>query len=200
MSEALLQRNAPVTAAKELFWRNGYDETSIEALVGATGHNRYALYTKFGGKLELFLAALAEYFEERRSLFFSVLMDPARGPFDAIETVSEFCIREMAEREAGCLMFNVALDVGHDTPIVRDRVNEYLSNMRKAKEMALAAADQRGELNPAITPADGAALLVCQVMGIGQMARHGAALDEMLHVMRSGLDVLRSGYSEGAAK
>ncbi|MGE5163663.1 MAG: helix-turn-helix domain-containing protein, partial [Sphingobacteriales bacterium] len=36
--------------AADVFWRNGYDGTSLDDLVAATGMNRPSLYAAFGDK------------------------------------------------------------------------------------------------------------------------------------------------------
>lgn len=173
-------RQEAVLAAKELFWCNGYEDTSVEELVQATGMNRYALYNAYGGKLELFLAVLEDYFLERKSLFLTVISDQSRGPMDAIREVSEYCISEMVERGAGCLMCNVALEVGHYDKIVAERVTAYLDEIHAAKEMALAQAKERGELNPMLTPEQGASMLIVNMLGGGVKARNGAGKKELL--------------------
>jgi TetR/AcrR family transcriptional regulator, transcriptional repressor for nem operon len=181
---------APIHAAKELFWRQGYDETSIEDVVGATGMNRYALYNAFGGKLELFLAVLESYFVERKNLFMTALSDPQGGPMAAIREVSEYCIAEMTERGAGCLMCDVAAEVGRYDKAVSERVLSYLEEVRSADEMALTQAQERGELNPSISPKEGAALLVANMLGVGTMARNGASRKELLALFNTCLRLL----------
>ena len=45
-----------------VFWRNGYEKTSVADIVAATGASRYGLYDEFGDKHALYLAAL-DYYE-----------------------------------------------------------------------------------------------------------------------------------------
>ncbi len=181
---------APINAAKELFWRQGYDETSIEDVVCATGMNRYALYNAFGGKLELFLAVLESYFVERKNLFMTALSDPQGGPMAAIREVSEYCITEMTDRGAGCLMCDVAAEVGRYDKAVSKRVLSYLEEIRRADEMALTQAEARGELNTAISPKEGAALLIANMLGVGAMARNGAGRKELMTLFNTCLRLL----------
>src|SRR5713226_8584890 len=47
--------------ATALFWRQGYEATSVDDLVQATGANRAGLYGAFTGKRGLFLRALDHY-------------------------------------------------------------------------------------------------------------------------------------------
>lgn len=48
-------------AAVEVFWRHGYEGTSLPALTEAMGMNRPSLYGAFGDKHRLFLRALDRY-------------------------------------------------------------------------------------------------------------------------------------------
>ncbi len=50
--------NVVVAAATEAFLAGGYEGTSVDDLVGATGLHRGSLYQAFGSKLGLFLAGL----------------------------------------------------------------------------------------------------------------------------------------------
>ena len=116
---------------------------------------------------------------------------------DAISEVSEFCIGQMADRKAGCLICNIALEISHHDDIVSERVNMYLDETRQAKEMALTQAAERGELNPAVSPKDGAALLVANMLGIGALARNGASREEMLRIYDAGIAALSYPGTEG---
>jgi len=187
-----------IAAAEELFWRQGYDETSIEDVVQATGLNRYALYNAFGGKRELFLKVLQAYQNERKTLFLSALSDPKRGPFDAIREVSEYCIGQMVERAAGCLMCDVALDVSRRDEIIAEEVRGYLNEIRCAQEMALKQAKERGELHGNISPKEGAALLVSNMLGASALARNGASRREIINVLNTCMKALSN--SEDASK
>ena len=174
-----------ISTLKELFWRNGYAKTSIQDVVQATGHNRYALYNHFGGKRELFLAALDAYYNERKTVFFENLNKPSSAPLDAIRTVFEFAITEMADRGSGCLLCNVANDTAPMDSLVADRISGYLSEMDSALQGALTTAQTRGELNNNITPEDGAAVLVTLTLGLGVQAKRKASIHNMIATFES---------------
>jgi len=55
-----------LTQATAAFWDAGYAATSLDDLCAATGMNRPSLYGAFGDKHELYLAALARYWEISR--------------------------------------------------------------------------------------------------------------------------------------
>lgn len=55
--------DAALQAALELFWRRGYEATSMSDLVEHLGIGRASLYATFGSKHELYLKALDRYAE-----------------------------------------------------------------------------------------------------------------------------------------
>lgn len=54
--------------AMDLFWKQGYNATSIQDLVDYLGINRASLYDTFGGKKELFDKALDRYIQENNKM------------------------------------------------------------------------------------------------------------------------------------
>ncbi|MEU1208614.1 TetR/AcrR family transcriptional regulator [Nocardia sp. NPDC005825] len=55
--------DAALDRALEVFWRNGYEGTSLTDLTTAMGINKPSLYAAFGNKEELFSKVLARYLE-----------------------------------------------------------------------------------------------------------------------------------------
>src|SRR5688500_20409695 len=58
-------REAALDAAMEVFWRKGYEASSISDLTDAMGINPPSLYAAFGDKERLFMAAIERYSAER---------------------------------------------------------------------------------------------------------------------------------------
>ncbi len=196
ITEAEHQSTETTRQLKELFWRRGYENASIEDVVQATGMNRYALYNAFGGKRELFLTSLDDYYYERKAVFLANLNNPATPPLDAIRRVMEFAIHEMADRGAGCLICNVANEMGPKDPIIAARVQAYLQEIEFAYGEALSRAALRGELNAAMTPQDGAKMLIAVQLGLGVRAQAGADGPEMLNTFDAAMRALARSQTE----
>lgn len=179
-----------IIAARDMFWSRGYDNTSVEDLVKATGHNRYALYSMFGGKLELFLAVLDYYQKERRDIFLQTLSDHTRPPIEAIRDVFDFCVDQMAERGVGCLLGNIAGEVARKEPLVARRIKTHFSEILDACTYALERAQERGEINEAVKPKDGAQLLVALVLGLGASVECVQSPDDARNSYRAALAAL----------
>ena len=59
--------DAALHAIKDVFWRKGYEATSMRDIEAETGLNKQSLYRLFGDKRGMYLRALADY-EERELL------------------------------------------------------------------------------------------------------------------------------------
>ncbi len=52
-------------AAMEVFWRKGYEATSLADLCDCTGLHKGSLYQTFGSKHDLFMKALKHYIDRQ---------------------------------------------------------------------------------------------------------------------------------------
>jgi len=97
--EAALER------ATELFWSRGYEATSVQDLVDATGVNRASLYGTFGDKAQLFAAVLARYQRLVDGSVFQALAPPASGA-EAVRAWLKLLVESATapHRPRGCLM------------------------------------------------------------------------------------------------
>jgi TetR/AcrR family transcriptional repressor of nem operon len=124
--------------AMDLFWRRGYSATALDQLVRRTGASRYGLYATFGGKGDLFLAALERYSQ--------TVMDPMLGPLeDAQAAATEIrgffdrvldVMRRSSDRQ-GCLMCNTAFERGPLDPAAAKRVRQHFARVRRLLARAL---------------------------------------------------------------
>lgn len=133
--------------AMETFWRNGYDQTSVDDLVAATGVSRYGLYGAFGDKRELFLASLDLY----RDDVVTWLMRSVEAPGASLGAIHQYftdlaAFASFPGGENGCLMCNTATDAVMREPGVAARVTTHFDRMASAFRRALGAARQNGEI------------------------------------------------------
>jgi TetR/AcrR family transcriptional regulator, transcriptional repressor for nem operon len=103
-------RGEVLDRAMALFWRRGYEATSIRDLVAATGINRGSIYATFGDKEGLFLAVLDHYGEKFAKPLIQELEDP--DPRRAIERMFDSIIRRNSDARfpRGCLNTNTSLE------------------------------------------------------------------------------------------
>jgi len=130
-----------VRAARAVFWRQGYEGTSLPDLEEATGLNRSSLYHAFGSKRGLFDAAVDSYLNEVIRPRLRVLTEDPIPP-DAVFTYLKglkdaLLARPSAASENGCLMVNTAGSPIAREDAVRDRIVAYRVELTAAIENGL---------------------------------------------------------------
>ncbi|MEU0213045.1 TetR/AcrR family transcriptional regulator [Streptomyces canus] len=170
---------APDTALEavlRLFWRRGFAATAIQDIVTATGVNRSSLYATFGGKQELYRAALVRYLDQRSRPAMRRLAEDDRG----LPAVAEFfrrlvearCVGEFAHW--GCLISNAHAGTETSDPEVRSLLDRHHAELRDALQTALASARDLGQLAAEMELRSGAELLALLAYGVNLRSRAGA--------------------------
>lgn len=121
-----------LTGVMDVFWSKGFDKTSYDDLVAATGVSRKGLYTVFGDKDALFVKALRHYRATVVPVLFKALGD---------EDVTIGSIRDMlrgfadmiadGEVPHGCFMTNTAGEAAIQRPDVRKVYNRHIDLMKQ---------------------------------------------------------------------
>ena len=65
-----------IKTATELFWRKGYEGTSLSDLTGAMGITAPSFYFAFGNKEKLFRRVIEQYYESQLALLDSAIREP----------------------------------------------------------------------------------------------------------------------------
>src|SRR6202011_2644122 len=116
-------------AATLVFWRKGYEGTSLSDLTKALGANRPSLYAAFGDKEALFRKALDRYLDGPAASIQEALQEPAA------RAVVERLLRGASDLNAGprnpggCLMVQGALacdEATYRTSLLGRRAANYL--------------------------------------------------------------------------
>lgn len=132
--------------AMAVFWRKGYAETSYDDLVSETGVSRKGLYTVFGDKEALFIAALHRYCRVRIPEMFHVL-DQDVVTLAQIEAMFNWLTDLVAtgQLSQGCFMANTAADDMIHHPNVKAAYDSYLETMTRqlARAFVRAGVDER---------------------------------------------------------
>lgn len=168
-----MQNTEVIDAALDLFWQKGYTETSMAEIVAATGMNRYALYTKFGSKREVFLAVLDHYFEWGRTQFEPILKDRSVAPHIRMQRSMERMVELSMSQENGCFMCHVAVEHSGEDPVIEKAVSTYFDKIVEMIEETLIEAEADGTLNPAMTPRAAADLVFAAELSMGVHAKAG---------------------------
>lgn len=93
--------------ALRIFWRNGYEGTSMQDLVDGMQINRASLYDTFGSKEALYLAALQRYQQQNQAQVKQLLHrhSSVRGALDELlETMIQDSLNDPEKK--GCFVVN----------------------------------------------------------------------------------------------
>ena len=190
-------RAEALARAMEVFWRKGYDATSISDLTEAMGINPPSLYAAFGDKERLYLEAVEFYRVERGEHVREVLASEptARG---AIERALKEAVNEFVRRDspAGCLL---TMSTGCSS--VSLGVQQTLAKKRSMARERIRDRIQRG-IEDGDVPASADPLALAEFVttifaGMAMHARDGASRKALLatvdNAMRAFPEVQRKG-------
>ncbi|MGX1267209.1 TetR/AcrR family transcriptional regulator [Streptomyces phaeoluteigriseus] len=160
--------DAALQSALELFWRRGYEATSVADLVEHLGIGRASIYATFGSKHDLYLKALDRYAEMRDPLLLVELSQP--GPaLPAVRAVVRRFATEAASPERrldGCFVTNTAAELApHDSEAAR-RVEISWEHLETPLHSALVRAQAQGELSEDRDPRALARMLLVLLQGV----------------------------------
>lgn len=125
-------RDALLEAALHLFRVQGYHHTSMADIGKASGLLKGSIYHYFPGKKELAVAALDQVIEEVREKLFRYAHDSETPAEARLAKLAEAVDRYFTEREGGCVMGNLALEVGDAIPEFAERVRTYFEEWTQA--------------------------------------------------------------------
>jgi TetR/AcrR family transcriptional repressor of nem operon len=140
-------RDEVLDRAMAAFWTRGYEATSIDDLVQATGIGRGSLYGTFGDKRQLFLAALDRYWNTVGMEMFAELSNPdARH---AVERMFDALIRRASNPKfpRGCLFTNTSLECPTCGDEIARKIAENMGQQETAIYQVLRKAQADGTLS-----------------------------------------------------
>lgn len=160
--------DAALQAALELFWRRGYEATSMTDLVEHLGVGRASIYATFGNKHALYLKALDRYEQAGLSPMVRELSQP--GPaLPAVRAVVRRYAAEAADEElrwCGCLVTNTAAELAPHDPAAARRVERNWDHLETVLHSALVRAQAQGELPADRDPLTLARMLLVLLQGL----------------------------------
>jgi TetR/AcrR family transcriptional repressor of nem operon len=177
--------------ALDIFWRRGYEGTSLRDLLEGMEISRQSLYDTFGDKRSLFLKVLARY----EALMMEGLVQHLEGQ-GSVAAVRGYCEYFMADivrdvQRGSCLMANTAIEVGPGDAEIQAIVRTYFNRVEALVFTVLAAARESGQLAVGADLRALARHVVNALHGLGIMGRSGASgpmLRQMLSVALSVLE------------
>jgi AcrR family transcriptional regulator len=173
--------------ALKVFWRKGYEGTSLPDLTKAMRINRPSLYAAFGNKEALFRKAIDRYIEGPACHVREALEEPtARRVVERLWSGSIDLVTD-PRNPRGCFMVQSALTCGDAGSSVRREMAKRRAAMETALRERFEGAVAEGDLPRACKPADLARYVVTMSHGMAIQAAGGASREQLQRVAKLAL-------------
>lgn len=175
-------REAALQRAMLLFWRHGYEATSVSELVQAMGITPPSLYTAFGDKKGLFREAVRRYVSGPFTS--EILIDGAGTSMEAAAALLQAAARGFTTEgtPAGCLLASATASVSAAASDVQDEVAEIRRGIERRLRDKIQTDVDTGIL-PAQTDADAwAGHVMAVIQGMSTLARDGASRTKLVAI------------------
>lgn len=170
-------RERLVDAARELFWAQGYEATSVAQILERAEVHSGSLYHYFRGKQDLLLAVLDRYVELLWPLViapvFERVEDPVERIFGILDGYREGLL--MTGFAGGCPIGNLALEVSDALPEAREKIAANFEGWRRWIRTCLEDAADR--LPPDADPGELATFVLTVMEGAVMQARAARSIE-----------------------
>ena len=164
-------RDEVLGKALELFWAQGYEATGMSQLQSHLGVGRQSLYNTFGNKMNLYLEALRNYFEDRYSLSRDVLSQPGLV-LDNLGILFQTMFELIQESDhCGCFVGNSLAEFGGSNAEMREILTGFLNRLEKLFVQNLKRAQYAGEISQDASPEALGKLLLISSQGFALMSK-----------------------------
>lgn len=176
--------DAALDSALQVFWRKGYEGTSMPDLTEAMGINRPSLYAAFGNKESLFRKALDRYSAVAQEAMDESLAQPTA------RAVVEHLLRGVVDsqccctRPRGCLLVQGALACSEGAQAVQQELAARRQLREEALRLRLERARAEGDLPPSANPAALAGFITTVLHGMAVRSTGGTTREELEEIVQ----------------
>ncbi|MBB5343560.1 TetR/AcrR family transcriptional regulator [Tunturibacter empetritectus] len=182
--------DAALEIAVEVFWRLGYEHTSLDTLMREMGISRQSLYDTFGDKRSIYFKAMSRY-RDKTNGDLKDLLTHEKPVRKACDSLFQSIIRESrAQHERGCLLMNANLSRSVDDVEIKAFLRDNQKDVERIFTTAFVEAKKRGELAPEKDPVALSKFFVATIQGMRALARLNHDRKELAHVAAVALAAL----------
>ena len=191
-------RNGALDAAMQLFWRQGYESTSLSQLKQAMGGlSAASFYGAFGSKESLYRGALARYLDTHGQVV-APLHDETLKPRDALEQALRRSARMQTDAQLpkGCMLVLSAANASPENQHLQALVAAERRRTRDAIWCCVERAVASGELRQDADAVGLVALAEALLVGMSVQVRDGvscAAIEAAVSSLLQLWDINRAG-------
>src|SRR4030095_3759994 len=178
--------------AKDLFWKKGYNGTSIDELVQATGLSRSSLFRSFGDKHGLYLKTLKRYQQSQISLLQEGLPVNLSARKKITWLFQHYIAESLGDKNRkGCFILNTTTELANMDSRLSNFINAHLEAMEDLFYTLVKEGQVAGEITKKFTAKAMARNLFSSLNGliiIGQTKPDKQMLEDIAKVALSVLD------------
>ena len=175
-------RDAALREAMLLFWRHGYEATSVGELTKAMGITPPSLYTAFGDKKQLFLEAVQLYTSGAVTSE-SIMNEAPTAREAAVGLLRASAIGFTGESTpAGCLLASSAISCSNAAADVQKALRDIRLNTEHRLRTKIVQDRSMRQLKPKIDAEALAGHIMAVIQGMSTLARDGAPREKLLSV------------------
>lgn len=183
-------RNAALEKSMDLFWRNGYEATSLTELTQEMGIGRQSLYNAFTDKHTLFVEAVEHYINSNGQHVLNSLKAPG-SPVGNIRKTLEQLIEFLLSGECrGCLVTNSIVELAPHDEEVRKVVQSMVKRVEKTLQATLDRAVEEGEIPSQTDTRAMARFFNSTVHGLVVLGKSSASKSELRDVVKVAMTTL----------
>ena len=175
-------RDSALEKAMLLFWRQGYETTSVSDLTTVMGITPPSLYTAFGDKKQLFLTAVQRYVSGPTTSE-SIIADASSARDAACALLRASAVGFTgAHTPTGCLLASAAISCSPDAADVQNALRAIRLDIEARLEEKIMNDSAYKELNPRVSAETLAGYIMTVIQGMSTLARDGATRQKLLSV------------------
>ena len=180
-----------LSKAMNLFWRLGYENTSLEMLMREMGVAKQSLYDTFGDKRSLYMKALAHYRDQTNGEMQRMLSEIPSIKDGFAKLLYGMAAETREQHERGCLLLSANLQRDPRDAVIRDFLQDNQGRVEAIFIRALRRAQKQGELPGREDAAALARFFVVTIQGMRAMARLKSDRKALEQVARVALEVFK---------
>ena len=183
--------DAVLDAAQEAFWDHGYEGTSIQDLLEATGLQRGSLYKAFGDKHGLYLRTLERY-QTAAVTEITSRLDHSDGAFAGLRlwllSAAEGC-KESQRR--GCFVVNSTIELSPHDQAVAELTETHLKHLHGVVKASVTRAQTAGDLRSDLKADEITRHLILVAYGLAVDGRGGTSVSQRCRQADLALKLMR---------
>jgi TetR/AcrR family transcriptional regulator, transcriptional repressor for nem operon len=186
MTKGEQTRRKIVEAAAPIFNKRGYEGSSLNELMEATGLKKGGIYRHFSSKEEL-AAEVFDYTWEAAWNARLINVDEMANGIEKLRQLIANFVEHRSPVAGGCPILNTAIDADDGNPVLRAHVTKALRLWLRRLQTIVDQAQVRGEAQPGVDPKTVATLIVASLEGALMMSRIQRS-DQALRRVQAHLD------------